>query len=240
MLNGGEIERGQRIAKGGVGWWRETDVHMHSAMVGDEGPMTGGCVAAEGGEVGGDLFEGGRRWLKDARDDFEAVRVPVVDIVDAVSELGEEGLLAGAHDAGVFADVPIGKVVSFAAIYQTLEVGGGRKKGKRDVQDLVGIGTTAVLVEAVADGCLFARGQKRNGAGQRPTHILGPCDKVVDAAAAEVSPHIVGEFFDNGGARIDALQVVGEEILVEGENALELHPEGELETGGSHCKGGKW
>ncbi len=42
MLDGGEVEGGEGLARPGVGRWGETDVHMHAGMVGDESPMTGG------------------------------------------------------------------------------------------------------------------------------------------------------------------------------------------------------
>ncbi len=42
MLDGGEVEGGEGLARPSVGRWGETDLHMHAGMVGDESPMTGG------------------------------------------------------------------------------------------------------------------------------------------------------------------------------------------------------
>ncbi len=56
-------------------------------------------------------------------------------------------------------------------------------------------------------------------------------------AAAEVSPHVVGEVLYDDRAGVDALQVVGEEGFMEGEDTFKLHPEGEFEAWACRSRG---
>ena len=133
MLDGGQVKRREHVAILGTRWRRESDMHVHPAMVGDKGPMTGGCVTAEGGEVRRNLRKGSSGGFQDPRDKLEAMGVPGVGIVDAVTQAGDEGLLVGAHDAGILANVPLRESVSFALIHQTLKVGAGGEERKRDL-----------------------------------------------------------------------------------------------------------
>ncbi len=109
--------------------------------------------------------------FEDARDKLQPMGVPVPDRIDAVAKFGEEGLLVHTHDAGVFADMPLGERRPLPIIHQTLEVGVRGKEGESDVQDLVGIWATTVLLESIAGGCHLPRCESRDIGGERPAHI---------------------------------------------------------------------
>lgn len=62
-------------------------------------------------EVVGDFIEAGGRGAQDARDELDAVRIPVVGVVaDAVAQGGRHRGLVDAEEAGVLGEVPVGKI----------------------------------------------------------------------------------------------------------------------------------
>ena len=63
----------------------------------------------------GDFIEAGRRGAQDARDEFDAVSVPLVRVGDAVVvECGRHGGFVDPEEAGVLGEMPVREIHSFA------------------------------------------------------------------------------------------------------------------------------